>query len=136
MEFHRFIRQAGKQGVDIFIVPGDEPARGAANFHTELSMLRAVENGFSMVRTTLEGLTMGADYQGRVLSQLNFYQTLSDRSIITEIPVKGVQTIYSRFGDWFAWMCTLMLIILSVIALTSSYVRSSLLRKKDFETSK
>jgi apolipoprotein N-acyltransferase len=114
MEFHRFIRQAGKKGVDIFIVPGDEPARGAAKMHTELSMLRSIENGFSMVRTTLEGLTMGADYQGRVLSQLDFYKTLSDRILITELPVKGVQTIYSRYGDWFAWGCVILLIALIV----------------------
>jgi apolipoprotein N-acyltransferase len=110
MEFHRFIRQAGKNGVDILIVPGDEPARGAANMHTEISMFRAVENGCSMLRTTLEGLTMGADYQGRILSQLDFYKTLNNRTIITELPVKGVKTIYSQAGDWFAWLCVILLV--------------------------
>jgi apolipoprotein N-acyltransferase len=114
MEFHRFIRQAGKKGVDILIVPGDEPARGAANMHTELSMFRAIENGCSMLRTTLEGLTIGADYQGRVLSQLDFYKTLKNRTIITELPVKGVKTIYSQAGDWFAWFCVILLIYLIV----------------------
>lgn len=111
MEFHRFIRQAGKKGVDILIVPGDEPARGAANMHTEISMFRAVENGCSMLRTTLEGLTMGADYQGRVLSQIDFYNTLNNRTIITELPVKGVKTIYSQTGDWFAWLCVILLFL-------------------------
>ncbi len=110
MEFHRFIRLAGMKGVDILIVPGDEPARGAANMHTELSMFRAVENGCSMLRTTLEGLTMGADFQGRILSQLDFYKTLKNRTIITELPVKGVKTIYSRAGDWFAWLCVILLV--------------------------
>ena len=114
MEFHRFIRQAGKKGLDILIVPGDEPARGAANMHTDLSMLRALENGCSMVRTTLEGLTMGADYQGRVLSRLNFYNTLKNRTIITEIPIKGVWTIYAQTGDWFAYLCILLLISLTI----------------------
>ena len=117
MEFHRFIRQAGKKGVDILIVPGDEPARGAANMHTELSMLRGIENGCSMVRTTLEGLTMGADYQGCVLSQLNFYNTLKNRTIITEIPMKGVRTIYSQKGDWFAYLCILLLIFLTTLGI-------------------
>jgi len=117
MEFHRFIRQAGKKGVDILIVPGDEPAGGAAKMHTEFSMIRSIENGCSMVRTTLEGLTMGADYQGRVLSQMNFYQTLKNRIIITEIPVKGVKTIYSQAGDWFAWFCVILLIILATPAI-------------------
>lgn len=116
MEFHRLIRQAGKNGVDILIVPGDEPARGAANMHTEISMFRAIENGCSMLRTTLEGLTMGADYQGRILSQLDFYKTLKNRTIITELPVKGVKTIYSRAGDWFAWLCVILLVFFIVSA--------------------
>ena len=117
MEFHRFIRQAGKKGVDILIVPGDEPARGSANMHTELSMLRAIENGCSMLRTTLEGLTMGADFQGRVLSQMDFYNTLNNRTIITELPVKGVWTIYSQAGDWFAWFCGMLLIFFIISAI-------------------
>jgi len=116
MEFHRFIRQAGKKGVDILIVPGDEPARGAANIHTELSMFRAIENGCSMLRTTLEGLTMGTDYQGRVLSQLDFYNTTKNRSIITELPVKGVRTFYTQTGDWFAWFCIILFIFLTISA--------------------
>lgn len=115
MEFHRFIRQAGIKGVDILLVPGDEPARGAAKMHTEFSMFRAIENGCSMLRTTLEGLTMGADYQGRVLSQLDYYKTLNNRIIITELPVKGVKTFYSLAGDWFAWLCVALLIFFVVI---------------------
>ena len=123
MEFHRFIRQAGKKGVDILIVPGDEPARGAANMHTELSMFRAIENGCSMLRTTLECLTMGADYQGRVLSQMDFYNTQKNRTIITELPVKGVRTIYSQAGDWFAWLCVILLIFLISAAIFNVYVK-------------
>jgi apolipoprotein N-acyltransferase len=112
MEFHRLIRQAGRDKVDILIVPGDEPARGSSVMHTELSMLRAIENGCSMLRTTLEGVTMAADYQGRVLSEMNFYTTLKERTIVTEMPVKGIRTFYSMAGDWFAWSVIILLIYL------------------------
>jgi apolipoprotein N-acyltransferase len=105
MEFHRFIRQAGQKRVDILIVPGDEPSRDNAIVHTEVSMFRGLENGFSVLRTTLEGLTLGMDYQGRVLSQMNFYNTLENRTMITEIPVKGTRTLYTQWGDWFAYLC-------------------------------
>jgi len=47
---------------------------------------------------------MGADCQGRILSKLDFYNTLKNRTIITELPVKGVKTIYSQAGDLFAWL--------------------------------
>jgi apolipoprotein N-acyltransferase len=113
MESHRFIRQAGEQQVDILIVPGDEPSRENAVVHTEISMFRGIENGISVLRTTLEGLTMGIDYQGRVLSQMNYYLTGENRTILTELPTKGARTIYTALGDWFAWLCGAMLLFLA-----------------------
>ncbi len=112
MEDHRLARQLGQKGVDMVIVPGDEPSKDVGVLHTELSMFRCLENGCSMLRTTLEGLTMGMDYQGRVLSQMNYYLTLDNRAIITELPMKGAQTLYSQLGDWFAYACGILLIFL------------------------
>lgn len=109
MEFHRFIRQVGEKRVDILIVPGDEPSKDNAIVHTEKSMFRCIENGCSMLRTTLEGLTLGMDYQGRVLSQMNYFVTLDNRILITELPVRGAPTLYARWGDWFAYGCAIIL---------------------------
>jgi len=120
MEFHRFIRQVGEKNVDILIVPGDEPSKDNAIVHTELSMFRCIENGCSMLRTTLEGLTMGMDYQGRVLSQMNYYLTLDNRTVITELPTRGVRTLYSRWGDWFAYACVILLIFLVALGIRSA----------------
>jgi apolipoprotein N-acyltransferase len=117
MEFHRFIRQVGENKVDILIVPGDEPSKDNAIVHTELSMFRCIENGCSIVRTTLEGLTMGMDYQGRVLAQMNYYLTLDNRTLITELPVHGVQTLYSRWGDWFAYVCMIVLAFCAAVGI-------------------
>ncbi|MBN1427972.1 MAG: hypothetical protein JXB07_06275 [Anaerolineae bacterium] len=109
MEFHRFIRQVGQKDIDILIVPGDEPSKDNAIVHTEISMFRCIENGCSMLRTTLEGLTMGMDYQGRELSRMNYYLTQENRTIITEMPTKGTRTLYTQWGDWFAYGCVLLL---------------------------
>jgi apolipoprotein N-acyltransferase len=117
MEFHRLIRQVGKQDVDILIIPADEPSKENAIVHTELSMFRGIENGCSVLRTTLEGLTMGIDYQGRVLSQMNYYLTQENRTIITELPVEGVQTVYARWGDWFAYMCVILFVALAALGI-------------------
>lgn len=125
MEFHRFIRQIGEKNVDILIVPGDEPSKDNAIVHTELSMFRCIENGCSMLRTTLEGLTMGMDYQGRVLSQMNYYLTLDNRTLVTELPVRGVQTLYSRWGDWFAYLCVIFLIFCIALGIRNAVKSSS-----------
>jgi apolipoprotein N-acyltransferase len=115
MESHRLIRQAGRQLVDILIVPGDEPSRDNAVVHTELSMFRGIENGASVLRTTLEGLTLGVDWQGRELSRLNYYLTPENRTVLTELPTRGVRTVYAVLGDWFAWACCALLGLLAVL---------------------
>jgi apolipoprotein N-acyltransferase len=127
MEAHRLIRQAGAQAVDIMIVAGDEPSRDNAVLHTEISLFRGIENGCAVLRTTLEGLTMGIDHQGRVLSQLNYYLTTSNRTVLTELPVKGVRTLYAAAGDWFAYGCVLLLAALFVLA----FVRGSSWRPRN-----
>jgi apolipoprotein N-acyltransferase len=117
MEAHRLIRQAGLQRVDILVVPGDEPSRENAVVHTELSMFRGIENGASVLRTTLEGLTLGVDWQGRELSRLNYYLTTEDRIVLSELPTKGVRTVYAMLGDWFAWACCALLAFLAALGI-------------------
>ena len=80
-----------------------------------------VKDGCSMLRTTLEGLTMGIDFQGRVLSQMNYYVTSDNRTIITELPTRGVWTLYSRWGDWFAYGCVMLTILLMGITCSSPH---------------
>jgi apolipoprotein N-acyltransferase len=52
------------------------------------------------------------DYQGRQLAATDYYHT-SDYAMISEVPTRGVRTIYSRFGDWFAWLCIAGLFLLT-----------------------
>ena len=97
------------------IVAGDEPSPDNAVVHTELSMFRGIENVCSILRTTLEGLTLGIDWQGRVLSSMNYYKTLENRTVLTDLPVKGTRTFYAWAGDWFAYAC--MVLLAALIAL-------------------
>jgi hypothetical protein len=40
----------------------------------------------------------------------------SDLTLIAQLPTRGVRTIYSRLGDWFAWLCILALAALIALA--------------------
>lgn len=110
MYFPNLIRQAGQQKVDILLVPADEPMPELDPFDTESAMFRGIENGTSVLRSTLEGLTMGADYQGNALSRMSFWTTKENRTAITHIPTQGVRTLYSMAGDWFAYAAILFLV--------------------------
>ena len=107
MFFPDLIRQAGKQQVDILLVPADEPMPELDPFDTLSAMFRGIENGCSVLRSTLEGLTMGVDYQGNVLSRMSYYTTMENRTTITHVPTRGVRTLYALAGDWFAYTAML-----------------------------
>jgi hypothetical protein len=78
-----------------------------------MASFRAIEQGFNMVRHTDHGLSAAFDYQGRRLAAMDHY-TSDDRVMIAQIPIKGVRTIYSLTGDWFAWLCLAAIVLLTV----------------------
>lgn len=88
--------------------------------HTHMIMYRAVENGFSMVRVTSKGLSAAYDYQGRVLSSRDYF-TEKDQNMISNVPIKGVRTIYSKLGDFAAWLSIAGLLF---VVITSSRRRT------------
>ncbi|UCF38290.1 MAG: hypothetical protein JSU96_05415 [Acidobacteriota bacterium] len=106
MDASRFLHDAGQKEADILLAPsGDWPA--IKSLHSRMSIMRAVEQGFSLVRPANHGLTLAADYQGRVLGRMDHYMT-SDRRMSVSVPVKGTTTLYARTGDLFAWLCVVL----------------------------
>jgi apolipoprotein N-acyltransferase len=65
---------------------------------------RAIEQGVNLIRHTSGGLSAAYDYQGRRLAAMDHYAA-ADHSLVVQVPVRGVRTIYARLGDWFPWTC-------------------------------
>ena len=70
--------------------------------HAEMSRVRAVENGVSIVRSANSGISFSADPYGRYLGKTQLYT----REIV-EMPIAKPlkNTIYRQFGDWFVYLC-------------------------------
>jgi len=100
MSFASYARQAGEQQVDIMLDPSyDVPKSGGPIY-----ALRAIENGFSMVRPVYNGYSYAVDYNGKLLADMDSDST--DTGIMyADVPIKGVNTIYSKIGDLFGWIC-------------------------------
>ena len=112
-DFPGTMRQAGRAGADIVIGPSND-WRAIDPSHADAATFRAVENGYSLLRPASNGLSLAVDYRGRVLGAADYF-TASDRQILTaQLPIHGVQTIYSRIGDVFAWLCLAGLAVLLV----------------------
>ena len=106
MEMAKFIKQAGKAGVDIMFSSAYEwPKAWIPN-----NLHRAIENGFSLVRVAYNGVSHAQDYNGRILNQMYFEET--DTGIMyTDVPTKGVRTLYPRVGKLIGWLSALGLLI-------------------------
>lgn len=114
MDFPGLIAEAGRQRVDLMLVPSND-WRSIDPWHSHMARLRAVEQGFNMVRHVSGGLSLATDHHGRVLASMDHYTT-KDRALVAQIPTCGVQTLYTRVGDTFSWLCLAGLLISVVSA--------------------
>jgi apolipoprotein N-acyltransferase len=85
-------------------------------WHTQMASFRTIEQGFNLIRQTSQGLSAAFDYQGRRLAAMDHYQT-TDYAMVSQVPTRGVSTIYTGLGDWFAWLCLVGLACLTVLSL-------------------
>jgi apolipoprotein N-acyltransferase len=108
MDFPQLSRQYANDGTALLLVPAwDFSADGW--LHGRMAILRGVEGGFSIARAPKQGILTLTDDRGRVLGE----QDTSSAPFVTllgSLPVRHDRTLYSRFGDLFAWLCIVLLV--------------------------
>jgi apolipoprotein N-acyltransferase len=84
----------------------------AAEQHLRMARVRAVENRRWLLRDTNSGITASIDPYGNVTRVMQ-----RDQRDSADLPYdfRTDRTIYTRFNDWFAWMCVLVSAILVII---------------------
>jgi len=82
--------------------------------HLRMARVRAVENRRWLVRSTNNGFTVSVDPYGRIFAPLP-----PDVRAAADLPYdfRTDLTLYTRFGDWFAWLC----VVVSAILLASTF---------------
>jgi len=102
LDFPTVIQQAGRQSVDIFFAPSNEPVHSIVETHFEQASFRAIENGFSLVRPTNLGISLYTDPYGHVLAMAD--ERLSSNNVmVVDVPTHRIKTIYTVIGDLFSW---------------------------------
>ena len=99
------IRQFADNGAQLLINISNDGWFGkseAGEQHIRMARVRAVENRRWVIRGTNSGITASIDPYGNELRLLN-----RDVRAAADAPYdfRTDKTIYTRFGDWFAWMC-------------------------------
>jgi apolipoprotein N-acyltransferase len=112
MDFPAVLRQAGKQHTDLLIVPEDD-SRQLDPLHSKMAVFRAIENGFNLVLHASDGLSLATDYEGRAYGMMDRYQA-TDHVLVTQVPTRGVTTLYSRIGYLFPLVCFVTLLLVAL----------------------
>ena len=101
-DFAGFMRQIGHARADVWVVPANDWGE-IKRIHLAMAAFRAVENGVPMLRPASRGVSAAADAWGRVLGETDHASGAT--TLVVEIPIGHVPTLYSRIGDLFAWLC-------------------------------
>jgi apolipoprotein N-acyltransferase len=108
-------RQAVRQGAQLLVNLTNDAWFGrtrAPFLHRSLAAFRAIENRVYLVRVTNTGLTSIIDALGREQLALPLYQRMA--SVHTIEPLQ-LSTLYTRFGDWFAQLSSILTLLLPLV---------------------
>jgi apolipoprotein N-acyltransferase len=114
-DFPQLLAQAGALKADVLLDPSLD-WQAIDPWHTQMASFRAIEQGVNVIRHTIRGLSAAYDYQGRRLAAMDHYKT-TDFAMVSQIPTRGVRTLYSLLGDWFAWVCLAAAVVLTGLSL-------------------
>ena len=105
MDFPRLSREYSRDGIGMLIVSASDFVADGW-LHGGIAVLRGVEGGFSIARAADLGILTATDDRGSVLSERDTVRIGAPiATVVAEVPVRHDITIYSRLGDWFAWLC-------------------------------
>ena len=109
--FGQLSREYVRNGADVIIEMTNDGYLGPTPVlrqHLANAVFRAVETNRPVLRVTNVGITAYINEQGAVLDATSPYQ--EDTRVWSVSKSDGKQTFYVRYGDWFAWLCSLVTI--------------------------
>jgi apolipoprotein N-acyltransferase len=102
------VRQFADQGAQVFVNISNDGwygDSGAYAQHLNQTRMRAVENSRWLLSATDTGVTASIDPYGRVVARLPRKQRAT---LVAPYSLTSVTTFYTRYGDWFAWLCAII----------------------------
>jgi apolipoprotein N-acyltransferase len=69
------------------------------------TLTRGVENGYTVIRSSREGLLTVSDPFGRVLAERPSQSLPGSTLLLTVNIAPPIATLYTRIGDLFGWLC-------------------------------
>ncbi len=112
--FPRDVRAFVREGAEVILNLSNDfwsLTEVEAKQHFVNSLFRSVENRRPFLRSTASGVTAHVDRYGRIIETLPYYE---EGVLIADIslPDPAPTTLYTRFGDWFPYLCAGIVLLL------------------------
>jgi apolipoprotein N-acyltransferase len=114
-DYPALLRQVGLSRADLLLVPSHDWDT-VKTMHVQIHAFRAIENGVAMLRPTGDGISIATDHLGRILAITDDFATVQP-TLLVDMPMQGVVTLYARIGDLFVYVCVIAWVILVAAAL-------------------
>jgi apolipoprotein N-acyltransferase len=114
LDFTDPARSYGQAGAGLLLAPAWD-FQVDAFWHGHIAVMRAVEDGFSLVRAARGGFLTVADDRGRILAEKRS-NSAPFATLLATVPAGHDSTLFQRWGDWFGW-CAIALLIVVLIRL-------------------
>jgi apolipoprotein N-acyltransferase len=124
LDFAGLGREYSSQRTGLMLVPAWDFVKDGW-LHASMAIVRGVEGGYSVARSSREGLLTVSDAQGRLIAG-PVASSAAEAMVVASVPVGNGRTLYSRVGDVFGWICVAIAVGLVMWALVRSRGRSSI----------
>lgn len=119
LNFSNPSRDYAQSGTRLMLVPASD--NGANGWqHSRTALLRGVENGFAVAWADRNGQPMIANSNGRVLADAHTGGAHPFTTLVADVTDGPGATVYTRLGDWFAWLA----VLLGSAGIAGSFLRS------------
>ncbi len=128
--FPHFVRQFAKSGAEVLVNLSNDGYFGrsaAREQHLKIVRMRAAENRRWILRSTNDGITAAIDPAGRVV---RLFPSYVERAGRLGFSWESGTTLYTRFGDWFAWGCLIAGLAAVLVTQAPHYRPEELRRRK------
>ncbi|HRI03777.1 MAG TPA: apolipoprotein N-acyltransferase [Pyrinomonadaceae bacterium] len=118
--FGQLSREYVRNGADVLIEMTNDGYLGPTPVlrqHLANAVFRAVETNRPVLRVTNVGVTAYITENGQVLDAAPTYQEATRVWSVSKSD--GSQTFYVKYGDWFAWLCTVVTIGLLIFGIVT-----------------
>ncbi|HEY0461082.1 MAG TPA: apolipoprotein N-acyltransferase [Pyrinomonadaceae bacterium] len=119
--FGELSREYARRGADVLVEMTNDGYLGntpVLRQHLANTVFRAVETNLPVLRVTNVGITAYINERGEVLDAADVYGEAT--RVWTVSKAGGAETIYVKYGDWFAWACSILSLALIIFSLISA----------------